>query len=242
MNRLKGSIYSCWVMILLLSGQVACAQQDHALYPDTSVTIVYHGEWSKNHYKKRIRAFMADPLPQGKIIFIGNSITEGGGDWSAKIGEPDIWNRGISGDVTDGVLARLGEITHSKPKAVFLLIGINDISNLYYQKQIPSTDYVAANILKIANEIHKGSPATKVYLQTVLPTTRAFTNEMELAVNSILRNNDPQGAYTLIDLHAAFADEQGQMKKEFTDDGIHLTKAGYDNWVEVVKPFILGLK
>ncbi len=242
MKYLKSIITACFLLLIVLSGLVSCAQSDRSLYPDTSLTIVYHGDWTKKHYKERILSFMANPLPVGKIVFIGNSITEGGGDWSAKFGVPDIWNRGISGDVTDGVLARLDEITHAQPKAVFLLIGINDISNLYYQKQIPSTDYIATNILKIADKIHKQSPATKIYLQTVLPTTRTFTNEMELAVNSILRKNDPQGAYTLIDLHAAFADEQGQMKKEFTNDGIHLTNAGYGKWVEVVKPYILPFK
>ena len=43
-------------------------------------------------------------------------------------------NRGISGDFTNGVLARLEEITHYKPKAIFLLIGVNDLfeDNTFY--------------------------------------------------------------------------------------------------------------
>ena len=59
-----------------------------------------------------------------RIIFIGNSITEGGKNWSEKFNIPNIRNRGISGDVTDGVLERLDEIIFFKPKAVFILIGI----------------------------------------------------------------------------------------------------------------------
>ena len=62
-----------------------------------------------------------------EIVFIGNSITEGGKNWSEKFNIPNIRNRGIGGDVTDGVLERLGEIIFFKPKAVFILIGINDL-------------------------------------------------------------------------------------------------------------------
>ncbi len=217
------------------------AQTKSSLYPDSRLDIRYHSEWTKKHYPERIAAFMAKPLPPGAIVFIGNSITEGGGDWNARFGIKNIWNRGISGDVTDGVLARLGEIIHSKPKAIFLLIGINDISNLYYEKQIPSTDYIAANILKITVEIHQKSPATKIYLQTVLPTNRVFTKQEVDAVNAVLRAKNAKGAFILIDLYAAFADEKGLLKKEFTNDGIHLTAAGYDRWVAVVKPYMSSL-
>ena len=51
----------------------------------------------------------------------------------AKLGIENVRNRGISGDVTDGVLLRLGELIKYKPTSIFIMIGINDLFNLHYQ-------------------------------------------------------------------------------------------------------------
>lgn len=124
-----------------------------SLYPPPDVDIPYHTDWTKNHYPERITHFQHEPLTIGDIVFLGNSITEGGGDWGAKLGIPQVKNRGIAGDVTDGVLKRLDEITFFKPRAVFLLIGINDLFNWHNQKGIPSAAYVGNNIIKIIETI-----------------------------------------------------------------------------------------
>jgi hypothetical protein len=60
----------------------------------------------------------------GEIVFIGNSITEGGKNWSEKFNIPNIRNRGIGGDVTDGVLERLGEIIFLNQIPFLFLLGL----------------------------------------------------------------------------------------------------------------------
>ncbi len=175
---------------------------------------------------------MNDPLERGDIVFLGNSITQQGGDWSAKFARDDIKNRGIGGDVTDGVLARLAEIYHAKPKAVFLMIGINDIYNWHNKWGIPSPEYVGKNILKIADEIHRKSPKTKIYIQTVLPTDLEPVKEAIIIVNDIIKSHEATGHYQVIDLYSAFVSPNGLIKPELTKDGIHLTLEGYELWVE----------
>lgn len=64
--------------------------------------------------------FKAESLQLHDIVFLGNSITQLGRDWGTRLNNPAIKNRGIAGDVTDGVIHRLGEITYIKPTAVFL--------------------------------------------------------------------------------------------------------------------------
>src|SRR5687768_11746755 len=61
------------------------------------------------------------------IVFLGNSITAGT-DWSELLQMENVRNRGISSDITFGVIERLDEVTSGNPKKVFVLIGINDIS------------------------------------------------------------------------------------------------------------------
>lgn len=211
------------------------------LYPQDSITIKSHNEWTKNHYRERINEFKNNPLNFGDIVFIGNSITEGGKDWSVKFGVRNIKNRGIGGDITDGVLKRLDEITYFNPKAVFILIGINDLFNIYYQKEIPSVEYVGNNILKIAEIINIKSPSTKIYVQTILPTSKDFMRENIDIVNTIIKSNEKKNIYKVIDLNEVFTGQDGLLKAELTNDGTHLNKEGYQVWVNYVKPFMMKL-
>ncbi|GAF02532.1 GDSL-type esterase/lipase family protein [Saccharicrinis fermentans] len=208
------------------------------LYPPGSTIIKYHGDWTKNHYKERITTFKNSPLNFGDIVFIGNSITEQGGDWGEKLGVKNVRNRGIAGDVTDGVLKRINEITYYKPRTVFILIGINDLFNLYFQKEIPSPEYVANNILKITEVIHKGSPETKIYLQTILPTSKDYLMEDITKVNTMIRMHKTDSNYNLIDLFEVFVGDDGLIKPNLTSDGTHLNKLGYQLWVETINATI----
>src|SRR5688572_32636998 len=79
-------------------------------------------------YKSRLGFFKSYPNSKKDIIFLGNSITQGV-DWAELLQNKNARNRGISGDITYGVLERLGEITEGKPTKVFILIGINDIQH-----------------------------------------------------------------------------------------------------------------
>ncbi|MFL2983656.1 MAG: hypothetical protein ACJZ12_04620 [Candidatus Neomarinimicrobiota bacterium] len=98
-------------------------QSAQDFYPSPDTIIKDQMEWQKNIYFKRIDEFKKQPIGSGKIVFLGNSITKGGGDWNERLNTENIVNRGISGDYTDGVLMRLDEIIHYKPIAVFIMIG-----------------------------------------------------------------------------------------------------------------------
>lgn len=204
-----------------------------SLYPSPNLIIPYHSDWTKLHYPERIASFKKDPLKVGDIVFLGNSLTEQAGDWSRRLNNPTIKNRGIAGDVTYGVLQRLNEIWYYKPTAVFILIGINDMFN-----DSLSAKYIADNDIKIAEIIHSKSTNTKVYVQTILPTANQNLVAKIKAVNDQLKSNAGSNTYTLIDLHSFFADDDDLIKKELTNDGVHLTEEGYNVWVSVVKKYL----
>lgn len=206
------------------------------LYPKADLKIKHHNTYAVEHYPERIKYFKENPLDFGDIVFLGNSITEVGGDWSANLGIPNAKNRGISGDITDGVLKRLDEIIYYKPKMVFMLIGINDLDNLVYQKQIPSTAYIANNILEITEIIHKNCPETKIYVQTILPALDNLLLPKILEVNTIIKTNESNKPYEVIDLFAAFV-EGNAVKQELYRDRLHLNANGYKTWINVLKPY-----
>jgi lysophospholipase L1-like esterase len=209
------------------------------LFPKENTVIRYHTDWAKINYPVRINQFKKDTLHVGEIIFLGNSLTELGGDWNAKFGTQNIHNRGIAGDVTEGVLIRLDEIIDCQPKAVFLLIGINDVYNLLDKKQIPSAAYIANNIVTIAKKIHAGSPQANIYVQTILPTAKPYLKDSIRMVNKIIQQQAQQGFYTVIDLHAAFVNEQGLMQATLTTDSTHLTESGYNIWTNIIRSIVI---
>jgi lysophospholipase L1-like esterase len=230
------------VLVVLLSG-AACTtpkqgigRSGDGLFPPENTVVKYHSDWTKKHYPARIKQFQQDTLHPGDIVMLGNSITEQGGDWSAKLGIAHVHNRGISGDVTDGVLLRLNEITYSKPQAVFVLIGINDLYNWHDKKQIPSVEYIAKNIVAIAKQIKKQSPQTTVYVQTILPTSKPYLQSGIQALNTILKNSASRGKYQVIDLHTQFTDAAGLLSPALTTDGTHLNDSGYRVWANYIQP------
>lgn len=205
------------------------------IYPSPDIEIPYHNTWTKNHYKKRIKVFQHSALVEGDIVFVGNSITEQAGDWNERLSISNAKNRGIAGDGSNGVLARLDELIFYKPEAVYLKIGINDLFNMHYENEVPSASYVGENILKITNILHKALPETKLYVQSLLPTDKVFLIEPIDEVNEIIRSSANFGIYKLLDLHEAFANDQGLLREDYTTDGTHLSEAGYQKWASLIK-------
>jgi len=203
------------------------------LYPPTDFVFAKHNDWTRNHYRERIIDFKREPLKTGDIVFLGNSITEGGKDWNRFFDRDNVKNRGIAGDITEGALNRLKEVYHYKPAAVFILMGINDLWN-----DAVTEEDLAANILEIIQTLNEKSPETKVYVQTILPTANETKIASIAAVNEELKNNLNQARYEIIDLHALFADENDLMKEELSYDGTHLNDEGYEVWVNHVKPYV----
>ncbi|GIL23609.1 MAG: sialate O-acetylesterase [Bacteroidota bacterium] len=188
------------------------------------------------HYWVRMEKFKKEPVVPGKIIFLGNSITEGG-RWRQLLKDSTVINRGIAGDNTFGVLARLDEIVKLKPASLFVLIGTNDLS-----KKIPD-EAILENIFTMISRIKAGSPKTKIFIQSILPVNETverfpqqFNNSMHInTINDQLARYATRLRYTYVDLYEKFIDNQGRLDAKYTFDGLHLNAAGYQRWVEILK-------
>src|SRR5258708_32707220 len=153
------------------------------------------------HYVQRFELFKKEPMKKGRIIMVGNSITEGG-KWKVLLNDTTVINRGISGDVTFGVLNRMSEITDRKPGKLFLLIGINDLS-----RNTPD-EVIAKNVFKMVEKIKSASPETSIYIQSILPTNDTVQNlnknflgkgEHIIAINAQLKKKARKLRYTYVD-------------------------------------------
>jgi len=189
-----------------------------------------------DHYVKRYALFKTEPVKTGAIVMLGNSITEGG-NWKKLLGDSSVLNRGISGDVTFGVLNRLEEVLRHKPSKIFLLIGINDLS-----RNTPD-EVIIENLFTIAKRIKTASPKTELFIQSILPTNESFKNFPTAfsgkgphisTINTQLARYAGKMNYHFIDLYTPFLGTDGTMDAKYATDGLHLTLLGYQHWVRIL--------
>jgi lysophospholipase L1-like esterase len=184
----------------------------------------------------RIAKFEAEPVVTGRVIFLGNSITQGG-DWARLTGDSTVINRGIGADITFGLRARLADVTKRKPSKLFVLIGINDVS-----KDIPDA-VIAAQYRALVDSVRAQSPATRIFVQSILPlnpTVKNFPQHYDkqdrvIAVNRLLRRMARETGATYVDLWPIFVDRRNQLDATLTGDGLHLNQKGYERWVRYLK-------
>ena len=228
------------------------------IYPDSTIVIKYQDDYQYGEFHKRVKEFKNDPIGYDKIVFMGNSITYGMRRWDKKLEANNLVNRGVSGDFSEGIQKRLDEIIHFKPIAVFILIGINDFFRDSTVSIYVTPSYVANNIIATAKEIKKGTPKTKIYLQTILPINTAHNlmsrpddirhyyyylnkdhspslNQQINETNEIIKKND---MFEVIDLHSIFLDRENELDLKYSHDGLHLNETGYDHWMRRIKPLI----
>lgn len=203
-------------------------------------TMQAHEQKHSTFYYQRATLFEALPTSKSDIIFLGNSITNGG-EWAELLRNPHAKNRGISGDTTQGVLDRLSTITKGKPSKIFLLIGTNDLS------RGKSVDEVAKNVEKIVERVKRESPKTKLYVQSVFPVNPKFNKFLGhmnrqkdiAALNAKIKAVAARHGVKYIDVYKALViPSTDVMNPEYTNDGLHLLGKGYLKWVEVLKPYL----
>ena len=191
--------------------------------------------YSTTYYLQKVTLFRLLPDEKNEIIFLGNSITDIG-EWTEIWHNIKVKNRGISGDNTFGVLARLDEVLSSKPAKIFIMIGINDLA-----KATPDS-IIVDNYKKIIARVKKESPKTKLYVESILPTNNDFVefknhqNKMEHIqfVNKKLQEICVAEKLFYVDLCNSFLNEQGKLDKKYTNDGLHINGYGYMKWKEVL--------
>lgn len=184
----------------------------------------------------------------GSIVFVGDSITD-----FFRLNEffhgIYVINRGIGGDTTDGLLKRLDEsVFDLSPSKVFILIGTNDIGD------DKSETHITGNISTIIDRIREKCPKTKIYLQSIYPVSRAKNkkvrkfivgkrdNEKICRVNERLRKIAAEKGIVYIDVYSHLTDATGNLRLEYTIEGLHLTTAGYRVVADILRPYVLDDK
>ncbi|MBD5340488.1 MAG: sialate O-acetylesterase [Bacteroides sp.] len=191
------------------------------------------------YWEQRVSLFNQLPVTQNDIIFLGNSITDGG-NFEELFSRDDVKNRGIRSDAIPGVMKRLDQVTNGKPRKIFLLIGINDVSHGL------TVDKLAERYENLVKAIKEKSPDTKLYVQSIMPINNDFgvykglkgKENTVVEFNNRIRKIASDNSVTYIDLWPALSDGKGKLKRNYTNDGLHLTGEGYRAWTNHIRPYI----
>ncbi len=221
MKRLLISL-SLLLNVIVVGGVIALF-----LFP-MPVVGAFLGDFIALSHERWVSQFEALPVQEGDVVFLGDSITEGGA-WDELLPYVSVRNRGIGGDTTVGVLERLHQVASGQPDKVFLLIGTNDLFIGVPEEEI------AANVGRIIDSIRSSSPPTEVYLQSVLPREAEYRQRVESLNQRLLAVAGERGA-GWVDLYPHFLDESdGSISNELANDELHLMGKGYLLWREQIE-------
>ena len=183
-----------------------------------------------DYYKHRVSVFRSLPETEGKIVMLGNSLNNNA-LWEELFPMGYLINRGISGDVVDGVCQRLDEIIPDKPAKIFVITGTNDFIN---NPEKPAIE-VWNSYEKLIQTIRTELPDTKLYVQSTLPLNPKSKfyegfNERAMELNKLLDAGKERYGYFYLDIASLLSDENGDLAEINTTDGIHLSATGYFKW------------
>lgn len=166
-------------------------------------------------------------------MLIGDSITEA---WMSHRDadtypfQRPVGNHGVAWDSTEGAILRLPLVEPSAPDSIFIKIGTNDIS------WGVSLAEMTEDFDTLLSRLRKQEPQAQIYVQSVLPR-EADKLEKIARVNTMQARLTKKHGATYIDLTPIFEQADGTLRAEFTEDGLHLNKAGYAVWGEALLPF-----
>lgn len=182
--------------------------------------------FSQPKHERWVSQFEVIGVQPGDTVFLGDSITEGG-SWDELFPKSKVRNRGIGGDVTTGVLARLNQITDGQPAQIFLMIGTNDVFGGVSNAEIKD------NINRIIETVHLASPQTDIFVQSILPRDKRYQDSIELLNSSL--ETAISGKATWVNLYPLFLDEAGtSIDNLLSNDELHLLGQGYLVWRDAI--------
>lgn len=192
-------------------------------------------------YKECHPRVVVAPKTPHDLLFIGAS-NIGHGSWKDYFPKHSVVVQGFSGDCAQCLLPRLPAVLATPAKSIFLLVGTNDL-----WKGRTSASVLPA-LYRILASIKFTQPTSHIYVQSLLPLrtemmTEKFSDNATIdKINVELKKIAELMGVGFIDISSSLKDSTGELRRDFTPDGIHLTPAGYANWVETIKPYVENTK
>ena len=190
-------------------------------------------DWANMNFYKDSNDELKKITDTNRVVFMGNSITQGWSHFSASFFKNNPFvNRGIGGQTSPQMLVRFRtDVINLNPKAVVIMAGTNDIAG---NTGLISIENTAENIFSMAEIAIANNIA--VYICSTLPAIDfLWSPGLEPAskivkLNTILKSYCKENGLTYVDYYAAMVDADGGLKvPDYTaaNDLVHPNMEGY---------------
>lgn len=183
----------------------------------------------KNEHKEELKSL---EKAYTNYLFLGDSITEYY-DLEKYFPDMPVVNSGIAGDTTDDILSDMkGRVYDYNPSKVFILIGTNDLL------EDKTNEEIFNNIKKIVDGIKENRSEAEIYIESIYPVNRSMDKRLYMVgsrqnkdiieINKMIKDYCNEENLTYINTYDELLDEDGNLKKDYSEDGLHLSSEGYD--------------
>lgn len=187
------------------------------------------------------------PIDNEDIVLVGNQLI-GGPEWHELFDNANVKARNSWTDVVDGLPSLAKNVAKKSPKQIILLPSYNG-KNLAKGHNLSgnfNADSIVAYVDQAINNIKEVSPNTSIVLQSLIPVSSnyekyvdfKYTAKKTITANKKLQKLAKKHKIEWVDLYSVMADENGDLKAEYTNDGFKLMGKGYSAWAEVLKPIV----
>ncbi len=181
-------------------------------------------------------------------VFLGDSRTEGLQLFGGLAYGDFYWHRGMNVfraddskyayfDIGGEKTTLLGTLRVKKYKAVYLMLGINELG---YQEEAYS-----AALSELVDGMIEAQPEAVIYLQTMPPVNdqkaRDFDISPYISTKNVNKFNEAiariaeEKRVVLLDTASIYRGPDGQLPSELTGDGVHFTSSGYKRWADFLR-------
>ncbi len=164
-----------------------------------------------------------------RVVFIGDSITEGWVPLAPALFAGGAIGRGIGGQTSPQILVRFyQDVVRVKPRVVHIMVGTNDLGG----NTGPSSPEMYKNHVAAMVDIARAN-GIGVVLASILPVAK-FPWRPQLApaaqvvaLNAWLRDLARSRGAVYADYHGALVNAEGGMNPDIAPDGVHPNARGY---------------
>ena len=214
------------------SDALAKARQNLEAYRQSKMSLWMNDFGDLGRYHDANAALLSTEPAPGRVVFMGDSITDGWPIAEYFPGKPYV-NRGISGQTTPQMLIRFRpDVINLKPKVVVILAGTNDIAGNTGPMTVEQIEgnYASMAELAKANNIRvvfSSVIPVNNYTERAQPFFLTRSPEKILALNQWLKDYCAANGHVYLDYFTPMVDEKGMLKRDLAEDGLHPNPAGY---------------
>lgn len=180
------------------------------------------------------------------IVFFGDSITDYYPLAEIYGDTAPIINSGIAGYKTQDLLDKIDKMLYQyNPTKIFMLIGINDITRNTDEENI---EYVKSNLEKLVKNIRTNRSKATLYVESIYPVNKKLRepfgaypddiNERIIEVNKEIEKICKENGAIYINMHDSLTNSEGELREEFTGDGLHVNGVGYARITKELLPYL----